>query len=602
MTNASSEPSSHPAAVARIASFSRLERALVAALLGLGALTFLPAIGTPFLLDDYMHTAMIEGTFCAPRGPFDLYDFVGDRDRHVLLDRGQLPWWTHPELKIRFFRPLSSALRWSEQRLFGARPLLFHIHSFAWWAAAVLAARALFRSLLRPRAALIAVVVFALGSWHAVPIAWLANREVLLSITFGGLGLAAYARWLDARRGRDAALATTLFSLALLAGEYGLCLGGYILAIELFRRKTPLFARFSGLLPFAVPALVYLAARGALGYGTNASEFYYDPLREPLSYLQAAPERLATLLVEEWLTLGSNVWGTTEPRAVVVACLVVLVVVVFSPLRRAIGALEDERKRTAKWLLAGSFLSLAPVLAVVPGPRLLGLSALGMAALLGVFFDHAWFDGDARDGAPQANATGPKPRRQFTGFAATVLGFCHFVHGPVSTCLWSAELRRSTIGYAASAAALSRHIGDVATSEVIMVRGLGGMIFGPFALDPRGISPARYRILAHTGHLLVLRRDARTIELVTAATQGIYATGPGNLFRSSKSPLLAGDTIALRGMTVQVLETSPHGPRRVRVTFDRDLDDAPFVLAEEGFDGFRTVVLPPAGFGAPFDP
>src|SRR5690348_15904405 len=71
-----------------------------------GTLAFLPALRSPFMLDDYMHTSMVEGTFPGQRGPFDLYDFVNDTDRGVFMTRGLLPWWTHPKLTIRFFRPL----------------------------------------------------------------------------------------------------------------------------------------------------------------------------------------------------------------------------------------------------------------------------------------------------------------------------------------------------------------------------------------------------------------------------------------------------------------------------------------------------------------
>ena len=78
-------------------------------------LTFLPALRSPYLLDDYLHQSMVDGTFPGHRGPFNLYDFVNDTDRAVMLERGILPWWADPELKVRFFRPLSSLLLWIDQ-------------------------------------------------------------------------------------------------------------------------------------------------------------------------------------------------------------------------------------------------------------------------------------------------------------------------------------------------------------------------------------------------------------------------------------------------------------------------------------------------------
>src|ERR1700679_1853792 len=117
----------------------------VALLVLLGAIVFNPAIRAPLFLDDYFQTSMIEGTYPVARSPFELYDFVGDADRAVLMERGLLPWWSHPRITVRFFRPLSSALLYADHRLFGLHPLLFHLHSFAWWVVAALGARALFR-------------------------------------------------------------------------------------------------------------------------------------------------------------------------------------------------------------------------------------------------------------------------------------------------------------------------------------------------------------------------------------------------------------------------------------------------------------------------
>ena len=111
----------------------------------------------------------------------------------------------------------------------GARALPLHIHSFLWWIASVLAVRALYRRLLAPRVALIATIIFALAPCHVFPIAWLANREALVSIAFGIPALFAYVRWREGRRSRDAALTAVLFALSMAGGEYAICFGGYVL-------------------------------------------------------------------------------------------------------------------------------------------------------------------------------------------------------------------------------------------------------------------------------------------------------------------------------------------------------------------------------------
>ena len=565
---------------------------LVFALLLAGTLTYLPGLRTPLLLDDYMHAAMADGSFCAPRGPFDLYDFVNDRDRPALIERGMLPWWTHPKLMIRFFRPLSSALRWGDQQAFGNTPTIPHLHSLAWWAVAVIGARALFRRVFSPRVALFATAIFALGPWHVLPIAWLANREALVTLAFGTFALGAYVRWREELKVRHGAMATVLFALTMLAGEYALCFGGYILAIEWMHRHERPWRRLLGVFPFALPASAYLLVRTVLGYGTVGSAFYADPFHDPAAYLRAAPGRIVTLLAEGWLTLGTNAWGTTLPKWALVIILAACGLLVFTPLQRAFAALHTTPRITAKWLLAGSLVALLPVLAVVAAPRLLGVSALGIASTVAILLDHAWFSGKI----PERRVA------ELTGLAATLLGFAHLLHGPIASWVASQELRRSASSFGNSAVSLRARLPNLASAEVGIVRGMGGMFFGPFALDSHGRPPAYWRVLSHGGHALLLRRDARTLELVVAPDKSVYPIGPSSLFRSETARLHEGDEISVPGMRVSILEVGTVGPRRVRFVFDRDIDAAPLVWIEEGFEGFRDAPLPRPGFGAPFDP
>ena len=182
------------------------------------------------------------------------------------------------------------------------------------------------------------------------------------------------------------------------------------------------------------------------------------------------------------------------------------------------------------------------------------------------------------------------------------MGFLHLVHGPGAAWLAAESLRRSSVGYAETTAALRRRLIDPRGAEVLVLRGGAGMFFGPFALDPGGHLPARWRILAHTGHLLALRKDDRTVDLVTAAEQSLFPIGPGNLFRSEGLRVKAGDVVTVPGLRIEILAVGPRGPTRRRATFDEPLDQRPQVWIQEGYQGFREVKLPQVGFGAPFDP
>ena len=564
----------------------------------MGVVAYWPALRSDYLLDDYLHAAMIDGTYPVQRGPLDLYNFVNEGDRAVLTARGLLPWWSHPDLTIRFFRPLSSALLWADHRVLGRGPLLLHLHSFLWWVAVVLAARALYRRLLPDRPARIATFIFALSPSHALPLAWLANREALVSLSFALLAIGAYLRAREERSRRHAARATLLFALSMSGGEYALCSAGYVLAYEIMKRPDSLIRRVAGLLPFALPAAAYLAVRASLGYGTRGSGFYTDPFRDPREFLLGAPRRVITLLAQGWLTFDTDALRSSTPWWILAALLIGALALLVAPLRRTFADLDAPTRRAASWLLLGSLLSLGPVLAVVPSPRLLGASTLGIAAVVALLLERAWF--------PPA----PEERRglpELMQVAALALGFVHLVHGPGSTWLTGRHYRITSEAFAAEARDLRRRLadswdGDASRADVVVLRGMGGSFFMPFAIQPNGVSPERWRILAMTGHVLAMRRDARTLDLVAPRDQSIFPPGSGNLFRDERSPMRVGESFDLGGMRVTILDVGPAGPRALRCVVDRDIESAHLAWLTETAEGFPPATVPKVGFGQPFDP
>jgi hypothetical protein len=564
-----------------------------------GLCVFYPAVRSPLFLDDYLHTAMVEDTFAAKRSPFDLYDFVDDADRAGLRERGLLPWWAHPQLTIRFFRPLSSALLWAEHRVFSHGALPMHLLSLAWWLAAVFAVRALFRRFFSERVALIGTAIFALSPCHALPLAWVANSETLVALVFGALALARLLRFRTSDTGavKDAWLSGVFFALALLSGgEYALGFGGYVLGIELavWRARRPARDRvldhLRGIVPFALPAGLYLVVRTALHYGTVGSGFYSDPFRDPGAFVRSAPYRIIALLADSWLTLGDETWRIGYAPWVLGAGVIAIAIALLGPLRRAADALEPAGGLAARALVWGSFLSLAPTLAVVPAFRLVGVSMIGVAGATALVLDHAWFSKEASR----------EQHGSLVTLAAIFLAFTQLVHGPMTAFLASRIHRRDGNDFARRAAWTRDRLGDPLRADVGIVRGMAGTFFMPFALDPRGRTPAKWRLLAHGGHVLLLRPDDRTIELIVPEGRSLYPVGEQNLYRDPRSPLRKGDVVRAVGMTVTVLDVGPVGPRRARFVFD----DVPKLTAwiADNFAGTEAIDLPAVGEGAPFDP
>src|SRR4051812_40779754 len=85
-------------------------RALYVAL-ALGAVLAAPSVAMGLVMDDYVHVAIMMGVH-ALGTPNDLFTFADGHTSHLqpFIDTGPYPWWTYPQLKLSFFRPLSSQL------------------------------------------------------------------------------------------------------------------------------------------------------------------------------------------------------------------------------------------------------------------------------------------------------------------------------------------------------------------------------------------------------------------------------------------------------------------------------------------------------------
>jgi hypothetical protein len=97
------------------------ERRAYLTCVGLGIMLALPALAAPFAIDDFSHIAGLEGAARAPVRWCELFTFspAAPARRQLLITSGALPWWTAPDLRLAFFRPLSSALVTFDHALFG---------------------------------------------------------------------------------------------------------------------------------------------------------------------------------------------------------------------------------------------------------------------------------------------------------------------------------------------------------------------------------------------------------------------------------------------------------------------------------------------------
>src|SRR4051794_17464751 len=87
------------------------------------------SIAIGFLTDDHSFRAVLHSTSGAAPRAWDLFRFIpGDAEGNQQRIRfGRLPWWSAPDLKIHFLRPLTSLSYASDDQVFGGSPLGPHL-------------------------------------------------------------------------------------------------------------------------------------------------------------------------------------------------------------------------------------------------------------------------------------------------------------------------------------------------------------------------------------------------------------------------------------------------------------------------------------------
>lgn len=354
-----------------------------------GLVLALPALWVGLQGDDWtiratvleLHTVRhVAGT---PLNPFSFLDGDPERTRR-LMDAGWLPWWSAPEARASFFRPVTGLTHIADYRLLDRWPALMHVHSLAWFAVLLWAVAVLYRRLMGQSLGLwvaaLATLLFAVDEAHAMPVGWLANRNTLIAGVFGVLALIAHDRWRRDGWRAGALLAPVALAAALLAKEAAACVGAYLLAYALFLDRGPWRKRLLSLLPCLAVGVVWIVAWKAMGHGLEHMGIYADPGREPLRYLRQTALNGPLLLCGQWALPGSDTSLMLSSTALRIHWLwavgvTALVALALAPL--------IARDRLARFWALGMLLSLLPACAAFIADRLLlfvGLGAMGLLA------------------------------------------------------------------------------------------------------------------------------------------------------------------------------------------------------------------------------
>lgn len=536
-----------------------------------------PALPTGFLFDDWVQRGVVRGQV-GHTTKWALFNFgAGDASAlRPFIERGPFPWFTLPELKLRFLRPLSSALIVFDTEAFGDTAWPQHLHSSLWHVALVAFGLALYRRLFGAASSLavLAGVLLALEDSHAMPTAWLANRNALVATTCVLAGLWAHWRWREEGWRPGLALSMLGFALGLSAGETGVAALAFVPALELVPRRRPVKEHLVGLAPAALVLGGYAVLYKALDSGALGSATYVDPLTEPGLFLSQAPQRFLANVGAQALALPDLWLGLPSARPLLFASGVVGLGLFALAWRRWAPAEPVARGRVAA-LGVGALLAILPTLATFPAARLLTGASFGLAGLVAVLLQGAWRDVGLR----RALGVG------WLGLAFVLQPLTQWVIMPVSFDVMSRVTSQAVLGLEVKP---EERVVVLSSTEFVTA------IYGLLVLaEHRRPLPRTWQVVSMAPLATVVTRTGeRAFELEVEQGAMIDSTFEEN-FRSDAFPFHVGDRVPLEAMEVTVLALEKGKPSRVRVALE--LEPEAFAFVWWNGDAMERVSLPAVG-------
>lgn len=553
------------------------------------ALIALTALGSGFMLDDYLHLSTLEGDGYGA-STFDLFIFGnGDPDQtRALIRSGVYPWFALPELKVHFFRPLASATMWLDHLLFGRAAWLYHLVSALWYALLSWAVVLIYRRTLPGPIIGLAALFYILDDGHLGPVQWLSNRNAIVASVPALLGLAAHLRWREEGWRPGLPLSLLGYSIGLLGGETGLGIFGFVGAYEAIGRRDAWTMRLRALMPAAVLAMSYLVGYKALGYGVYGSGAYLDPMAEGPTFLAQAPGRLLDLISSQCFKVPVELPSlVAAPTLAIVFRLLTLaaVILLFVAARQFWRHMDVASQRSLLWLGAGSVAAALPSLAALPSTRLLTLPSVGAAALVALVVHY-----------------GLASTRDATARLLPRLGNVFVVlHGLIPPVLWIGRGIAIPIFLALSPGAF--HVPAIDENPdpdrqvfTLYSPDLYTGFYTPIMRKEMKLPPVKawYALSQAPFDHEVTRTADNRFELRVLGGE-MLSTPVERILRGAIHPLAVGTRVSLDSGSVEVMEMGQWGPTQFSVTLEKPLEspDYLFLAWEKGV--LQPFAWPPVG-------
>jgi len=559
----------------------------------LAVLVTLPSLWLGWQTDDHFHRAALTDEFeplaDARRSPAEMFAFVkeGLTDSRLAMDLGQLPWWSSPNLKLAFSRPLTGLTHWLDYRYWPHSPWLMHLHSVVWYVVAVVLATWLFRRIAPTMfVAGLAAVIYAIDDGHGFPAGWLANRNGTISLCFGIAALLAHVRWRDDGKSIGGILSPMFLAASVLANEGGMATCAYLFAHVMFLDRDRTWRRFAALIPALAVVTIWWAWYKAAGYGAANSYVYIDPAADTMRFAAAVLERGPLMLsgLLGWPPSDFHIMMSAPLMGVFWAICVVVIVaigVLAYPLLRA-----DARLRFAA---CGMVLSILPACATFASNRLTLFAGIGGSLIVATMIVAAWRAG-------REYVENSRPTRTLRTVAALLI-IVHLVVAPIGMAM--APKFISDFGEVSVRAAESLPSDDAITRQRLVIvstpSAFTSLFAGVYNATQRRPTCDKSLVLASTGYSVeVIRTDAHTLEITPA---GGWLLRPGHwpkgddaqfvwfgeqylmqtfdlLFRDDQ-PFEPGERIELSDVRIEIVRVTEDGrPATVNFRFALPLADS----------------------------
>ncbi len=347
------------------------------------ALLMLPSFWAGFIADDHIHaTRFVAEDVIPPTQDASLFGVFSVSDGReqttlALMDKGLMPWWTHPNFRFQMWRPLSELSHWIDYQLWPQVPFVMHVHHLLWVLLMLWVVMKFWRKFVgESRLVALSFVLFAISANLSQDVVWLASRNTVMGAFFGIAAVLLHVKGRETGDYRLRIAAVASFAMGLGSSEFGLSASTWLFAWTFVLDGGSLLRRVVRLMPYGIVMLGWAAVYVVYGQGAEFSEFYIDPVHSPGAYALGLIERIPKIVFLSLTGLPPGFLGSVEPGGsgwlVGAAFTTILIILSWRSLREA----------RWRFLLIGALLSILPIAAGPSGGRTVLLVSLGLLPMV----------------------------------------------------------------------------------------------------------------------------------------------------------------------------------------------------------------------------